>query len=144
MSTHPARKLAALVLPLFLVFGIFGMLLSQGCSDPEMEQALADAEQDLAQCRQERQQLQEQAAKLRQAVREADSAPAPADAGQDAQAALEGSRQRIRQLEYTLNRAYIDMKTALLEREQCQKRYRQVVQERDELRRRLEQTAGGQ
>lgn len=139
MNTQLARKFARCTLLLCLALALG---LTAGCSDPEMEQALADAEQELAQCREEKAQLQEEVSTLRQAAAKTrKSSASPPVAGKTE--SLQESKERIRQLEYTLNRAYIDMKTALMEREQCRDLYAKASRERDELKQRLDQTAGG-
>lgn len=137
MKTFPAPHIASLLPALLFALAL---VVTPGCSDPEMEQALQQAEQELAQCRKEKLQLQEQVSELRKAARQAPSQVKTAQP--DKAAADDSGQQRIRQLEYTLNRAYIDMKTALVEREQCEKRYKQMRRQRDDLQRRLDQTAG--
>lgn len=142
MSIHPALKPGKLLLAAAL---LLTCCLPLACSDVEMEKALQDAEQELAQCRKEKQQLREEVRQLRaEASRRSGQNQAEKAATKEVdQKSLKEKDQRIRQLEYTLNRAYIDMKTALLEREQCQKRYKTVRQRNKELEQRLEQTAGG-
>lgn len=141
MKTFPAPPLGSVLcalLPALLLALV--LVATPGCSDPEMEQALQQAEQELAQCRKEKQQLQDEVAELRKAARQQ---PSQKKTAQQAQTTPDdATQQRLRQLEYTLNRAYIDMKTALVEREQCEKRYKQMRRQRDDLQRRLDQTAG--
>lgn len=135
MRNHPTLTPVAFWLALML---LLAACLSLGCSDAKMEEALLAAEQELAQCRKEKEELQEEIRSLRMKTQQRQAQPAAPAANAD----VEAMKQRLKQLEYTLNRAYIDMKAALVEREQCQKRHNQTRRERDELRRKLDMTAG--
>ena len=50
--------------------------------------------------------------------------------------------ERILQLQYTLNRAYIDMKAALMERDRYMEQFQQAQQKIQELERKLHETPG--
>ena len=102
-SLHPVGLLGLLLAALLLCTTL------AACGNAEMEELRSQ----LAACRAQNSELQEQLRELRQATADEPDA--------------EDMERRIRQLETTLNRAYIDMKAALVERDACLTR----LQERD-------------
>jgi septal ring factor EnvC (AmiA/AmiB activator) len=111
------------------------LLAPAGCGNSEKEelqQALTEQSQELQACQELVLELED---KL-QALAELTKEPLPPDSDS------EEKDKRIKQLEYTLNRAYIDMKAALLEREEFQKELEKARRRIRDLEQRLHSVPG--
>ncbi len=110
-------------------------MLPAGCGNSEQEelqQTLTEKANELLACREQILELEDKLQALAEMVKEP-QAPAPDSDQKD---------KRIKQLEYTLNRAYIDMKAALLEREEFQKELEKARRRIRDLEQRLHAVPG--
>lgn len=109
--THCQTPLLLLCLTPALLFG---------CADAEQSGLAEEKTRELELCRKENQEL-----RLRLQEQKQTGTPASAAAAKPL-AELQVKEERIRQLEATLNRAYIDMKAALMERDAYAKQVEQL------------------
>lgn len=111
------------------------LLAPAGCGNSEKEelqQTLTDQANELLACREQILELEDKLQALAEMVKEP-LAPDPDSEEKD---------KRIKQMEYTLNRAYIDMKAALLEREEFQRELEKARRRIRDLEQRLHSVPG--
>ena len=124
------------------VMAMFLLCLLAGCGDQARQQAEQQADHEVSRCRRENENLRRELQELKSMI--AKERQAPSHTSNEAHASAAQLEQRVKQLEYTLNRAYIDMKAALMERDDFQHRYLQAARERDALKQELEHVPGAQ